>query len=437
MHLLQPVTPLGSRVEATDRQPRFFYGWIIVAVSFITLFLVVGSRFSLGVFYVALMEEFHWSRANTAGVFALMLVVHAVFSLGVGKLFDRIGPRRLFPLGALVTAIGFAACSQINAIWQLYVFLGFVSALGITALAFVPHMALVSTWFKRQRGLATGIAYSGIGGGVLILAPYIQTLISNSGWRLTFVILASAIVVIVIPLTAIFHRHRPQDIGLAPDGDPLSETQGTNESIASCPNTSINHDWSVMQAIRTRTFWFLVGTGLSMGLLLNTLMVHQMAHVLDIGFSKTIGALVLGLVGALRSFGGMIFGGLSDRLGREYTYMLGTIISVVGLILLMTLHAPTQTGQLYAFAVLYGLGHGGLGPIYASSTADLFPGRALGTIMGCLEAAYGIGGALGTFTAGYMYDLTGHYQTLFTMVIAATIISCLCLWLAGPRHRHL
>ncbi len=418
------------------RQPRFFYGWVIVAVAFITLFLVIGTRFSLGVFYVALLEDFRWSRAETAGVFSLMLLVHALFSLGIGQLFDRIGPRKLFPLGALITALGLAACSQINAMWQLYVFLGFIAALGTASLAFVPHMALVSTWFERRRGIATGIAYSGIGGGVLILAPYIQTLIDRFGWRSTFLVLAGAVLVVVVPLTAIFHRHRPADMGLVPDGDSVPAVSGTAAASRVSELPPVHSDWRLTQAMQTPSFWLLIGTVLTMGVLFNTMMVHQMAHVTDAGYSKAIGAVVLGVVGALRSLGGMIFGGLSDRIGRERAYTLGGVICVSGLLLLMSVQDASHPWMLYAFAVLYGLGHGGMGPIYASSTADLFPGRSLGAIMGCLEAAYGLGGALGTYVAGYMYDLTGHYEALFLMVISATIFSCLCLWLAGPRKRH-
>jgi MFS family permease len=146
-------------------KPRFFYGWVVVAISFVTLFLVIGTRFSLGVFYVAILEDYQWTRAESAGAFSLMLVVHAGFSLVVGALFDRFGPRVLFPLGALMLGLGFVTCSQIRNLWQFYLFFGVLTSLGLSSLAFVPHMALVSLWFQRRRGTATGIAYAGIGGG--------------------------------------------------------------------------------------------------------------------------------------------------------------------------------------------------------------------------------------------------------------------------------
>jgi MFS family permease len=426
-------------VRAAPRSAsRFFYGWVIVAVSFITLFIVVGTRFSLGVFYVAILEDYQWSRAQTAGAFSLMLVVHAVFSLVVGALFDRFGPRLVFPLSGLIIALGFAACSQIRSVWQLYVYLGIIAALGISTLAFVPHMALVSAWFKRWRGTATGIAYAGIGGGQLALAPLIQGMIERFGWRGAFLGLAGLVLVIVVPLTAIFHRRRPQDVGLLPDGRrPTERPQGQDvSSTAVCePSEPDQAEWRPGRVIRTPRFWYLIGTVGGLGVILNTLMVHLMAHLTDAGYSKLLGATLLGIVGGLRSAGGISLGPLSDRLGREAAYSVGAAMCFVGIILLMTIQDTTHAWRLYGFVLLYGIGHGALGPVYAAATADIFPGRYLGTILGFLEAAYGLGGALGTYVAGYAFDLTGSYMISFLLVLVATTLSCLSLWLAAPRKR--
>jgi MFS family permease len=434
---LNDVSQPDTRTQR--RKPRLFYGWVIVAVSFVTLFLVVGTRFSLGVFYVAILEDYHWTRAETAGAFSLMLVVHAVFSLVVGALFDRFGPRLLFPLGGLAIAIGFAACSQIRAVWQLYLYLGVIASLGISTLAFVPHMALVSAWFKRWRGMATGIAYAGIGGGQLALAPLIQGMITWFGWRGAFLGLAAIILVVVVPLTAIFQRRRPEDMGLCPDGqcepDPPVARE-TGETVSPELASSAGREWRLFQAMRSGSFWLLMSTVGGLGVVLNTLLVHQMAHLTDVGYSKLLGAALLGVVGGLRSVGGMSLGSLSDKIGREMAYTIGAMLCFVGIVLLMSLRDTSQPWLLYGFAILYGLGHGALGPIYAAATADLFPGRAVGTILGVLEAGYGLGGALGAFLAGFAFDLVGHYRLSFALVLGAIVVSCVSLWLAAPRKRQ-
>lgn len=299
----------GIRKEKTiqPRPSRLFYGWIIVAVSFVTLFLVIGTRFSLGIFYVEILEEYHWTRAETAGAFSLMLVVHALFSLVVGVLFDRLGPRQLFPLGGLTIALGFAACSQIRSLWQFYLFLGIIAALGMSTLAFVPHMALVSSWFVRRRGMASGIAYGGIGSGMLILAPALQSVVSAVGWRHTFLLLAGLVLGVVVPLTAIFQRRRPQDMGLYPDGivpdaatTPLTtSSSGTSETLHTTTG-----EMPVRRVLRTPALWLLLLTVVGLGMNLNTLVVHQMAYLTDIGYSKFLGAAFafsgLGLWGAMQ-----------------------------------------------------------------------------------------------------------------------------------------
>ncbi|MGE3536560.1 MAG: MFS transporter [Candidatus Tectimicrobiota bacterium] len=408
----------------TPPRRRFFYGWVVVAVSFITMFLVIGTRFSLGIFYVAILEEYHWTRAETAGAFSLMLAVHAVFSLGVGVLFDRLGPRKLFPLGALAIALGFAACSQIRSIWQLYVFLGLLAAIGTSSLAFVPHMALVSTWFVRRRGMATGIAYSGIGGGMLILAPLIQLVIATYGWRMAFGLLALTIFSVVVPLTALFQRRRPQDLGLYADGlPPESAATGSGPATA-----VVAHDWTLREVLRTRHFWYLMATVAGMGMNLNTLSVHQMAHLTGVGYSKMLGATLTGLVGGMRSLGGTLLGSLSDRIGRAATYTLGSALAFAGVALLASIQDTGQPWRVYGFVVLYGLGYGALGPIYAAATADRFPGRSLGTILGVLEAGYGLGGAFGTYMAGYLYDHSGSYTISLYLVLGAIVGSCAALW---------
>jgi MFS family permease len=326
-----------------------FYGWIIVAVSFVTLFLVVGTRFSLGIFYLEILEEYGWTRAETAGAFSTMMAVHAIFSLAVGVLFDRLGPRKLFPLGGLAIAIGFAACSQIRAVWHLYVFLGGIAAVGVSTLAFVPHMALVPNWFVRRRGLATGIVYAGIGSGQLALAPLIQAMVSSIGWRTAFVVLAGAILLVVVPLTAIFQRRRPEEMGLYPDGVPPPEGPPPPRVPQHRPAHRAADkamEWTMFQAARTPQFWLLMLTGTGLGMNLNTLMVHQMAFLTDVGYSKLLAAGLLGVIGGLRSVGGMSLGSLSDRVGREMAYSVGSIAAFVGIVVFMSIQDTSQPRRL-------------------------------------------------------------------------------------------
>lgn len=414
-----------------------YYGWIILAVAFTTLFLVVGSRFSLGIFYVAILDDFGWSRASTAGAFSLMLVLHAIFSMVVGVLFDRIGPRLLFPIGALFIAVGFAACSQMTAIWQLYLFLGVISGLGITSLGVAPHMALVSTWFERRRGLATGLTYAGTGAGQLVLAIAVQGLIDSFDWRTAFLCLAALIAIVIVPLTALLHRRSPEEIGIAKDGEEVAAQPAAGENVSEAGMKAASVTGSLSVILRTPAFWFMTMSVLGMSLMINLLLFHQTAHLTDLGYGMFLGAALLGVVGGLRSVGSMTFGALSDRIGRETAYTIASALCFIGVVLLMSLDGSAETTwRLYGFVILYGIGHGALGALYGAATADLFKGASLGTIFGLLEAAFGLGGAIGAFTAGYVFDVFGRYDLSFVLVLLAIAGSCLAIWLAAPRRQQ-
>jgi MFS family permease len=173
-----------------NRPYRFYYGWVIVAASFLTVFFVIGTRSSLGLFYSAILADYGWERAETAGAFSLMMIVHAVMSPVSGILIDRVGPRKLFPLGGIIFGIGLILSSLISEIWQLYLYLGLITAMGVTPQSYAPQMSRIPRWFVQKKGLASGLVLSGIGTGTLFMAIVIGLLITTAGWRSAFGILS-------------------------------------------------------------------------------------------------------------------------------------------------------------------------------------------------------------------------------------------------------
>ena len=255
-------------VRKTD---RFYYGWVIVVVSFFTLFFTLGTRFSFGVFYVAILKEYGWGRGETAGAFSLSLVIHALFAMVTGTLIDRFGPRTLFPIGATFLAMGLAATSRITAIWHLYLFFGVVMALGINTLSYAPHMSLIPKWFTKKRGLASGLAVSGIGVGTMVMAPFIQLMIDTVGWRSAFLVLAGILLSVVLPMTALFQRRSPEDVDQFPDGIVADfrgthrlQQDGFSQDIRS---SHLSEQWTLRAAICTRAFWWMALVYFSLGFL--------------------------------------------------------------------------------------------------------------------------------------------------------------------------
>lgn len=413
---------------------RFYYGWVIVAISTFTIFLALGTRISFGVYYIAIIEEFGWGRAETAGAFSLAMVFHAIFSPVTGMLIDRFGPRKLFPLGAFLLFLGLLAASRISSIWHLYIFFGVVIAIGINTLSFSPHMSLIPKWFIKKKGLASGLVASGAGLGAIVLVPFNELMISALGWRSAFLILSGIVLFILIPVTVLFYRNSPREIGQSLDGIvPKDDENSPLQLEKNDPLQKIQELWTFKDAILVRGFWFIMLAVICEGFIVNMLLVHQAVYIVDMGYSKILAASLIGLVGILGSAGGILCGFLSDHTGSKFNYTLGSILSFTGILFLLFVNDSVSFWMLYTFALLYGFGTGGKLPIIAIITGDLFPGDALGRIMATQAIGFGIGGAIGAYLGGYFYDQTGTYFVPFSLLLASIILGVFFIFMTVPR----
>lgn len=415
-----------------------FYGWIVVGISLLTLTISYGTRSSFSIFFVAMLEEFHWSRAALGAAFSLHSMVSAIGVPLGGALIDRFGPRRVFPIGAAVLALGLIAISRIHSLWQFYLCFGLIMALGRSILSTGPNSAILANWFVRKRGTAMGIASAGPGVGMFVLSPLMQILISSFGWRIAYIAFAG-LVFLLIPLILAFQRLRPSDLGLYPDG---IEPEGNSTSrTSSTPQRQVHivdaawaaEDWTPRKAMRTYRFWALLGA-FFFGNFTTIVLVHQVAFLVDIGYSKLFAASIFGLIGAARSVSTVIFGTFSDRIGREMTYTIQTVCALVAIALLLMIRDVSQAGLLYIYAVLFGLGSRLSLPIIA---ADMFQGRHLGAIYGFLAFGVAIGHTVGPWFGGYLFDLKHSYTIPFAVSFVGVCLGCFGVWIAAPRKVRL
>ena len=423
-----------------EKTHRFYYGWVIVVVSFFTLFLTLGIHFSFGVFYVAILKEYAWGRAETAGAFSLVMLTQAFFAIVTGHLIDRLGPRRLFPLGATFLAMGLAAASRITAIWHLYLFFGVVTAIGMSTLSFPPHMSRIPQWFIRKRGLASGLVAAGVGVGIMVMAPISQLMIDIGGWRFAFLVLGGIVIGVIVPMTALFQRRSPEEVGQFPDGIvPGSGGTHSLQRDGFPEETQFSHlsgEWTLRAALCSSGFWWMGLSFFCVGFATSMLVVHQAAYIVDAGYGVTLAALLVGLLGLLRSMGGILFGYLSDRVDREIACTLGGSAAFVGVVIFLLIRDTTSPWMLYAFVIVLGLGHGSTGPINIATLADLFPGNALGRIIGASSIGHALGGTLGPYLGGYFYDHTESYTVPFLLVMVSFSLWVFTIWMAAPRHRR-
>ncbi|MBU2499603.1 MAG: MFS transporter, partial [Proteobacteria bacterium] len=325
-------------------------------------------------------------------------------------------------------------------LWHLYVFFGVAIAIGVNTISFAPHMSLVSKWFFRKRGLASGLVLAGVGAGIMTILPVTELMIESFGWRSAFLLLAGLSLGLIFPMTALFQRRSPEEVGQYMDGAPPG-SDGTppfqaEELRKDIPFPQLPDKWTLRAAVRTKTYWYLALVSFTNGFVVNTLLVHQAVHVVDLGYTKLLAASLVGVVGLLGSIGGILFGYLSDRIGRGKSYALGNLAAFAGILSFMLIRDSASPWMLYTFVILYGLGFASTAPINGSTAADRFPGNSLGKILATQSMFFGVGGALGPYLGGHFHDYTGSYFIPFLLCLAGVIFGIIGLWMAAPDHRR-
>jgi MFS family permease len=391
--------------------------WRIAALAFVILGFSRGLHSSFGVFYVALLDTFHWSRGATAGVFSMVLTVDAILSPVVGHLLDRYGTKKIAAAGCLALAAGLFLSSSIHSLWQLYIFFGLFAAIGITFTGMVPHIFLISEWFASNRASAIGFVYAGTGVGILLLAPLSEWLLSTWGWARAFQTFAVIVLILLLPLVVIFYQHGPH-------GEKLRSKKESSRSA---------NQWTAKLALRSLQFWLLFFARICAASGTTVIVTHQVAHVVDVGYSKLLAASIFGFAGITSSFGRVVFGFIADLLSKQAAYTLNIVMTLIGVGALMILRDPSQTWLLYVYVIFFGIGFGSRAVIFSALTADIFSGKGFGSILGYSTVAVGVGGALGSWLGGAFYDWTGSYLVSFALSAIVLAGSDICIWLASLR----
>jgi MFS family permease len=412
----------------------FFYGWVIVAVAFVTMGLGVNVRTAFSLLYPPILDEFGWERGMTAGAFSFGFLVSAVLSPFVGRLMDRRGPRLVIEMGVGCMAAGLMLAPLIRQPWHLYVTLGVLVGAGVNCLGYTAQSLFLPNWFVRQRGLAMSVSFSGVGVGSIIVLPWLQALIEPAGWRTACWTLGLLVLVLLVPLNLLLQQ-RPEDLGLVPDGDCSARTGIAGGPTANVVDTAwVAVDWTLGRAVCTARFWWMA-VGYFCGLFAwYAVQVHQTKYVVEVGFSATHAAWALSLVSLCGVPGQIALGYLSDRIGREWVWTVGSLGFTLCYLALLGLHHGPTPLLLYFMVAAQGMLGYGLTSVLGAIPAEIFQGAHYGTIFGTLMVAAIAGGAAGPWVTGALYDATGSYTLAFWSAIACCILSAGAIWLAGPRQ---
>lgn len=409
----------------------FYYGWMIVAVVFVTMAIGVNARTAFSLLFPPIISEFGWDRGVTAGAFSFGFIVSAAMSPLIGRLMDRTGPRGVMELGVVLMGGGMLLAPLTTQPWHLYLTLGVLVGAGSVCLGYSGQSLFVPNWFVRRRGLALGIAFAGVGVGSVTLLPWVQLMIEQTGWKTACTAMGMLIIVVLAPINLLL-RKRPEDIGLLPDGDPAPTATSAKPVSNIVDPVWANTDWTLSLAMRTARFWW-IAIGYFCGLYIwYAVQVHQTKFLLDIGFSPTVGVWALGVVSLLGIPGQIWLGHLSDRIGRESVWAIACLGFAICFAALVALKYAPSLWLVYLMVFTQGALGYGLTSVMGPVVLEIFQGKHYGSIFGTIMLAALAGGAAGPWATGLLHDFTGSYTIAFAVGIAVSLLSALAIFQASP-----
>src|ERR1700710_530410 len=347
----------------------FFYGWVIVAVTFVTMAIGVTARTSFSLLFPPIIEEFNWERGVTAGAFSFGFLVSGALSPLIGRMMDRFGPRAVMELGVVLMGSGLLLAPLTTEPWHLYLTIGVLVGGGSVCLGYSGQSLFLPNWFVRRRGLAMGIAFAGVALGSIIMLPLVQTMIEQTGWRTACTAMGVLVLVVLAPINLLL-RKRPGQLGLEPDGDAAASASVRPVSNVVDPAWA-GVDWTLSRAMRTTRFWWLAIGFFCGGYVWYAVQVHQTKYLLDIGFSPGVAAWALGMVSLFGVPGQIFLGHLSDRIGREWVWTVSGFGFAICFAALIALQYEPSLVLVYVMVISQGLLGYGVTSIMGAVVAEI------------------------------------------------------------------
>ncbi|HEX7006699.1 MAG TPA: MFS transporter [Alphaproteobacteria bacterium] len=389
-------------------------GWLVVALSFAALSLVFASRASLGLMMPVWEQDPGWSRTFVSTVGALALTLMAVGSPLAGNLIDRHGPRVAYSGALLLVGFAVLAAAQASAPWVLLVSIGILGGIGNGGMSMPLVSAAVAGYFERRRGLATGFALAGGSGGQLLVMPALGVLLAAFGWRDTYLVFGLAILALA-PLAWLLFRGHP------PYATPAVRVIGDGFGDR------------VRGLLRDRIFLLLSACFFLCGLTTTGVVdVHFLPYASACGFPLVQSTLAYGVLGVGNLIGLTLFGWLADR--THAPFLLAAMFALRAALFVVLMNVAGDLPLLIAFAAVFGLINYATLPVVAAIVANTIGVRIMGLTLGLLFGGHALGGAVGAFFGGYLYDLFATYTIVWILALGlALLAAALALMIGGPE----
>jgi len=405
-----------------EKPSEFFYGYIIVTACFLVQGIGIGSFIAFGVFFKPLLAEFGWSRATISGASSVAFLLMGFLGILAGNVNDKFGPRIVMAVTGAFYGCGYLLLSQLNSVWQLYLFYGLVVGIGLSS---IDVIALTTTarWFVLRRGMMTGLVKVGTGAGQLVMPLLAGIFIVDYGWRYAYVLIGIIVLVFVIGSGQLLRRD-PGQMGQFPDGGWEPATGQVDRSEGGL---------SLQEALRNGQFWMVCMINLLVVYCLLTILVHIVPHADDIGIEPIKAAGVLSTIGGVSMVGRLLTGMAIDRIGNKRSMMICFILLIASL---FWLQVAGEMWMLYLFAVVYGVAHGGFFTVISPIVAELFGIGSHGVLFGVVVFSGTLGGAGGPLLAGHIFDVASSYHLVFLILTGVAIAGFLLTLFLKPAIRR-
>ena len=404
-----------------------FYGWWIVAVCLLVLFVHSGCGFySFGVLNKPLQNAFDTSRGAISGAVSLFMLMVGLIAPFVGRVADRYGPKKLLLWGAVIAGAALMLLSLASALWQLYVLYSVVG-IGLGSAGVVPVSVAISNWFTRKRGLAMGVTMVGIALGALLVTLLTNFLVDAFSWRIAFLAMGILTWAFVIPPVTLIMKTRPQDMGLLPDGDrPTPIEVAPSAEVAQASIDPEPGAYTLALALKSPSLWLTMTAFFFAGLAIGGVLQHEHAFFTDTGISMASAGVMLAVTGGAGGLGKFSFGFLADKMPPKVAAMICFALQLVGVIILTL---TKTTAMMWVFVMLFGFAMGGQIALQPLVTAKFFGLAALGAIFGAVALAASLGSAIGPLLAGWIFDVLGSYRIAFITFAAGYAVAITVLLL--------
>jgi len=409
----------------------FFYGWtVLFAAGSSMVVRNSAASLTLAVFIFPMSEDLGWSRTLIAGAASLGGLVATVASPVVGWALDRYGARVILTGSVLILGL-----STVSLAWAT-VPIAFYLAYGLGRVIFssplnIGPSVVVSRWFVRRRGLATGFLFLSHSLGMITFPLIAGLVIKYRGWEDAWIVLGVLVWILALGPVSMLVRQTPEEVGLLPDGDPPKPQAGGAETLA----VTEEQNWTLREAARTPTLWLLAMATGSLFLLQSGTNIHQGAYFLDQGLGVGVSAATLSLNAVFTGVGSIFWGWLVDRVPVRFTYAGVALMMAVALILFPM---ADTTVEALIVASIFGAAVGGILVVPVVAYADYFGRRSLSAIRGVTEPFVSLGQAIGALFSGIVYDVTGSYKDAFLVlsILGFATIAMLLATRAPVRERQ-